>query len=382
MDKSKTIVTLVSLILFAAIFAIAACGETLTVGLNDPANGANSTTATLSANFTAVSSNDTTTINCTLYTSGGTGANNGAVANNTPTILTFNAPSSSTYSWNVTCKDSVATTNTSETRTWNFDNSTVVIHSMYVNETDAFYSDAAGNNKLTFMVNATDSPAGIKYIIADFSELNQPGIGNVNMTQIGSTDIWNATITITNVTGMNFEPKNISIATANDSFGNVGVWTMDTGVKTVILYDMEIPPTGDCMQWGSATTNFSTVDDFAHVNFVLQQKTNLSCATPGGVPSNAPDWTHDYETVVLINFTSVDLSTPGGAQKLQFLQDAFQAELVAPHMFGTSRIYFNTSYFEELNTTTKITMYHLPFASQPNIVADADAAGTTGTITW
>jgi PGF-pre-PGF domain-containing protein len=380
MNKSKIIV-LVSFILFAAILAGVAFAGDIAIILNSPASGANSTTNMLTANFTAINTNQTADINCTLYTNAGVGQTNSNVSNNTATVLLFPAPATNAYTWNVTCFDAVGGLNTSETRTWNFDNSTVVISDLRVNESDFFYSDASVNNRVTFLVNATDTPAGVAYITADFTALGQ-GVGPVNMTRVGSTNVWAANITVTNVTSMNFAPKNITIATAADSFGNVGFQNIGPAFKTVVLYDMELPPEGPCMQWGSLTTNFSAVTNFAAVNFVLQHKENLSCSTPGGLPPNAPAWTSTYEPVVLINFTSIDISTPEKAQKLQNLQNAFQADLVAPHMFGDSRIYFNTTYFVELNTTTTITMYHLPFISEPNIVVDTGAAGTTGTTTW
>ena len=375
----KQNVILATLVFIIAIMAFSAyAAPTVTFNANSPANNTNSTSMGFNLNFTTVGAIDP--MNCTFVHDQGSN-NMGPFANNTPSAAfgSFVSPGVRTYY--IRCND--GGDGVSETRTMNVDIQNVVINSIGVNETDSFYSDATENNKLTFMVNATDAGiAGIKYIIADFSELNQPGIGPINMTRIGSTDFWNATITITNVTGMNFEPKNITIATAVDNFNNTGFQTIGPGSKTVVLYDMEVPPEGPCMHWGPLTTNFSTVPNFAAVNFVLQHKANLSCITPD-IPSNAPAWTHDFETVVLINFTSVDISTPGGAEKLQGLQTAFQADLVAPNHFGTSRIYFNTTYFAELNTTTTITMYHLPFASQPNIIVDPGAAGyNSSTVIW
>lgn len=189
------------------------------------------------------------------------------------------------------------------------DNVPPAINSVYVNESDVFVSATAPNNVITFMVNATDfgyGTSGIKYLTANFSALNQTGIGLVNMSLSGG--LYNATITVTNVANMMFVPRNITVF-GYDNSNNAAVGQSFT---TVILYNMTTPPadpTG-CAQWDTVTTDLSKVTDFNHVNYVLGVKINVSCYMPGMIPPGAPAWLSQFTLLGLANFTSLNMSDP------------------------------------------------------------------------
>jgi len=261
-------------------------------------------------------------------------------------------------------------------------------HTGWIENPDNFYSPYETWVNVSVSV-ANDSGGygtiGIDAVLANFTAINNTacdGTGYLNLTYT-SGGTWtggcNVSSFFTNTSQVNPIPGNITFVAINSSGDNVST----SQPVIIVMHNLGVPPTGPCMQWGSSTTNFSTVTNFAAVNFVLQHLANLSCVTPGGIPPGAPGWTSTYETVALINFTSINLSTPQQAQKLQELQNAMQVSLTPPHLFGDSRIYFNTTYFAELNTSTSITLYHLPFTSRPPIIADAGAAGyNSSTVVW
>jgi PGF-pre-PGF domain-containing protein len=265
------------------------------------------------------------------------------------------------------------------------------VRNVWLNESDNFYSSASGNNVIHLWVNVSGitGMGNVQVDFTNFSNCGSSGLMNATNGTYQSVDnasIYNATCNVTaNATNVpnSFTGGLITIA----SIAGTGPSDFTINSTIVALYNMTTPPTpGPCMQWGSSTTNFATVSNFSAVNFVLQHKANVSCilALQGGqLPSGAPAWASNNETVALINFTSVDLSTPEKGQLLQGLPQAMQVSLTPPHQHGDSRIYFNTTYFQSLNTTTNITLYHLPFTSRPAIKADAGAMGYNGaTVNW
>jgi hypothetical protein len=341
------------------------------VTLHGPANLTNTSNPSVNLTYN-VTDNFGGPYNCTVMVNGGLYNSSSMVANNTVTGY-VSSYSAGTYVWYVTCRDNASNNGISSIRQFTVDQTPATINSISLGEVDIFVSDAAENNNITILANISDA-SGVAYVTANFTALDQTGPDFVNLTYDGlSNGLWNVTIQVTDTRDDDFSMGAISLNIfAADKAGNIG--GVGQNSVQVVLYNMSLPDPMACAQWGPLTTNFSKVADFAHVNFMLQHMANLSCITPG-IPGSAPSWTRIFEPVVLINFSSINLSTPQQAQKLQGLRDAFQATLVPPNQYGDSRIYFNTTYFVELNTTTTIVMYHLPFSAQPNIRADAEAAG-------
>lgn len=146
----------------------------------------------------------------------------------------------------------------------------------------------------------------------------------------------------------------------------------------VVIHDIGAPEMIDeeCIRFGSLTTDLNLVADMNAVNLVLEIEINLSC------DENDTTLPSDFLSMALFNFTSIDLSSPSMGQKLAGLPDQVDVSFVAPQSFGDARIYVNSTYFAELNTTTNVTLSHLPFLEQPTITGDAGAAGGITVEDW
>ncbi len=257
-----------------------------------------------------------------------------------------------------------------------------VIWDISLNETDTFVSSTAPNNVITVIINASDhgyGADGIKFITVNFSALNQPGIGLINATSLGG-GLFNATITVTDVSSFEFNVLNITVFGADNS-DNLAV---GQSVRPVILYNFTRPSFfgNPCYQWGDATTDLTKETDFEHVNYVLELKANISCMM-GGLPEGSPAWMSQFETVAMFNFSSINMSDPTTGPKLGMLLSNMEVNITLPGEFGDSRIYFNTTYLSEFNTNATVKLFHLPFVSQPNIQKDVGAAGYDNTsIVW
>ena len=163
--------------------------------------------------------------------------------------------------------------------------------------------------------------------------------------------------------------------TALDDVGNPAV---EPDAIEILLHDMGQPvvphvplPFGgyfmdDCFMFGDQTTDFSAEDNFNDIAFTIDLWRMPSCF---GQPGD------EFIPATLISLESVDLSTKEAADNLQNLMQAIDVDIAPPNTFGESRIYNNSSFFAELNTSATIKLYYLPFTSEPEIVPDEDAAG-------
>jgi hypothetical protein len=257
-----------------------------------------------------------------------------------------------------------------------------------VSEPDNFYSNHSGNdvihiNAAVTCLNYSDSgPSGL--VQANFSNVSA-ACGVVNMTN-------QSALVNDSVVPVNFSAScNVSNESANTS-GFVGGAVIilafshpgppdDVKNQPIVLYDMPVPPEGDpCMNFGPETTNFrDNVSNFSGVNFIIENKMNLTCYNP---TLSGPAWMNQFTTLALFNFTSVNLSTPEQAQKLSQLPQNMDVRIVPLRKFGMSRIYFNTSFFNELNTTSIVKLFHLPFTSTPALLMDLGAAGNSTPINF
>ncbi|MEM3890439.1 MAG: PGF-pre-PGF domain-containing protein, partial [Candidatus Micrarchaeia archaeon] len=261
----------------------------------------------------------------------------------------------------------------SEIRNLTIDSYPVNVSFTIVEEPDYFVSSDPANNRITLLVNASDiGPAGIDYLTANFTALRQPGISYINMTYNDTTGLWNATITVTNVSNFEFTPLNVSVF-GQDKAGNglVG-WTY----TTVILYNMSVPPVGsECQAWGPLMTDLKKISNFNSVNFVIDLQMNISCLTNYTYGSEYPAWLNEMTTLAVLNFSQVNLSDQSVGMKLGNLFQNIEVNITLPGEFGDSRIYVNSSALQEFDTNATIKLFHLPFLSKPEIVLDEDAEG-------
>jgi hypothetical protein len=129
------------------------------------------------------------------------------------------------------------------------------------------------------------------------------------------------------------------------------------------------------VRFGSLTTDFSEVDDFNHVNMIIEIQVNLSGMMNNSMlPSN-------YLSLVLFNFSSLDFSSPAMSAKLSQLPAAIDFEILPPDSFGNSRVYVDTGFFEELDSNATIIISRLPFITEPEIIKDVDA-GNVSSHSW
>ena len=315
---------------------------------------------------------------------------NASVLNDTTTTFTASLawPFEGQHNWGIRCYDGNGTGDLNKADSFGnnvyIDMTPPMINEIYINESDHFVSSTSPNDMVTVIVNATDTDTGtgntMSYVTINFSALGQ-GTDLVNATYL-SGDLYYAELPVTDVTNFNFVMKNVTVVGGADMAGNPAV-IAGADFDYVILYNMTTPPAGGpCMQWNTTfTTDMSAQTDFNSMNFVLAPMMNMSCLL-GMTPPGAPLWFSEFETMALINFTSLNMSDPATGPKLAQLPDNMQLNITQYGQFGDSRIYFNTSYFQEFNTTANITMYHLPFTEQPTIVPDAGAAGVNGSIAW
>ncbi|MFH0870668.1 MAG: PGF-pre-PGF domain-containing protein [archaeon] len=304
----------------------------------------------------------------------------------------------------------------------------------FTKQADIFFSP----NELTinFSVKASDNIGmnqtwGYGYVYADLSEFE-------NFTKHGTCDgdvfelaynsslgKWEGNCTfdlfnqsdILNYTGNGNESNGSFVASFNvrfiavDTYGNPSAGVYNTSItppqecedqgegpgntecmpasSPVNLHDLGVPQLGgprgeqappgmECIEIGSLTTNFNDEFDFTNISFIMEIKVNMSCQ------ANNSLLPQDYMTMMLWNFSSLDFSSPSTGQKLGNLMAAVDFDILPPNSHGSSRIYVNSSAFAELNRTTTVTIYHLPFTTMPEIISDLnDATGINiSSINW
>ncbi|MEM3770967.1 MAG: PGF-pre-PGF domain-containing protein [Candidatus Micrarchaeia archaeon] len=342
----------------------------VSIDLISPENNTFTNQKTVAFMFNATD-NETTNLICSLYINSALNMTNSSVENNSITIFTqifFDG----NYLWYINCSNGTDFA-ISEIRNLTIDSYPVNVSFTIVEEPDYFVSSDPANNRITLLVNASDiGPAGIDYLTANFTALRQPGISYINMTYNDTTGLWNATITVTNVSNFEFTPLNVSVF-GQDKAGNglVG-WTY----TTVILYNMSVPPVGsECQAWGPLMTNLTKISDFNSVNFIIDLQMNISCLTNTTFSSPYPSWLNEMTTLALLNFSNVNLSDQSIGMKLGNLFQNIKVNITLPGQFGDSRIYVNSYALQEFDTNTTIKLFHLPFLSKPEIESDGDAKG-------
>jgi PGF-pre-PGF domain-containing protein len=348
------------------------------VTINTPAAGTNySSSGTVV--FNATVTDDTSVANVTFNISNATSssfllsASNGG-GNWWNASLAASALSEGAHVVRVIANDTLGYTNSTQTSTFTVDKSAPYVgdfgtqygqwgYGVLHNE-DGFLSTASGNNLINLSINLSDAITAVANVTFNMSDV----CTGVTVTKTSSAGgLWWANCTV-NVNGL-FTQKNITL-TVCDVVGNCNSTSI---YRTIMLYNMTVPNgQSGVMQFGSDTTNLSTQTDLSNVSYVLDIELN------GSMLSGQP-WS-GFANAVLFNFSSVDFTDPAIGPKFAGLATAIQINISAPNSFGVNRIYVNTSYFAELNTTTTITLYNLPFISRPNITSDPDITNAGITI--
>ncbi|MFC1691151.1 OmpL47-type beta-barrel domain-containing protein [Nanoarchaeota archaeon] len=275
---------------------------------------------------------------------------------------------------------------------------------------DFFYSPA--DNTIYLAVNATDDD-NISMVSVTFMNVsNFPNCDkSMNLSFNAGSGLWEGNCTlgsfnsgdlIEDQPGSAVQSATIEIY-AYDEFNNVNnIYnnsydkSCSDSVACVCNYDGMIPPPDcypaftpvlihdlgplesddPCMQFGPSTTNFSDEYNFGNLNLLIDVQFNLSCMEAD------PFLPSDFISFLSFNFSSLNFEEENVALKLEALPNAIEVNITGPNEFGNARIYLNSTYFAELNTTSTINFLHLPFTSQPNIVADFNAAGVSAVQSW
>ncbi|MFA5106439.1 MAG: Ig-like domain-containing protein [Candidatus Micrarchaeia archaeon] len=257
------------------------------------------------------------------------------------------------------------------------------ISTVTVAESDTFYSSYAGNDVINLRVTADFSSVPPDAIIqANFTNLTTDcgsGFGGyVNLTN--NSDTWTGTCDVgTEASTSNFVGGYVS-AYLYSSIGG-GTVSAPGILNPVVLYNMTRPVSNDpCLQFASTTTDMSQELNFNSVNFLVDVLVNGSAACNGGT---ALPWGDGFTSMpsARLSFSGLNMTDSSIGNKLSALSSAINVTIPPPHSFGIARIYVNSSAFAELNTTSTITLYNLPFASQPDVTDDPGAAGH-GSVTW
>ncbi|MGC9031880.1 MAG: PGF-pre-PGF domain-containing protein, partial [Candidatus Woesearchaeota archaeon] len=241
------------------------------------------------------------------------------------------------------------------------------INSAWLGEPDIFYSPYPENSIITIYANITDEHSGIKNVLANFSGLS---CGEKNMTYNSSSGLYETSCDASyDAETKNFENVILKII-AYDNVENEQETQLLTILYNMTTFEFENP---NCFRHGSLSTNFSQQLDFNSVNFIADIEMNLSCF----------GFDVGWMKVATLNFSTLNFSDPSIGSKLANLANAINVTPKLPRELGDARIDINTTAFAELNTNTTITLYNLPFASQPNITADnSSKQGSIRVISW
>jgi hypothetical protein len=251
-----------------------------------------------------------------------------------------------------------------------------VINWVNITDKDNFYSNYAGNNVIHVVVNVSGiSPTGV--VTANFSNFagtvdcgSGPNIIALNNVTYGD-GIYNGSCDVgAEAAGSSFAPISPIIIQAFNETPPVGPPAVDMNLSAV-LYNMTVPQMPpSCQRFGPLTTNFTNISDFQRVNFVIHIQNNFTCMVQMLGQQGPPTLSKDYLNVMVMNLTSVNLSTQAQAEKLAQLHTYMNLTIPQPKTFGITRIWINGTGFASLNTNTSIQLLNLPFTSKPNISSD------------
>ncbi len=294
------------------------------------------------------------------------------------------------------------TTNTSS-------NITLMDYHDLISNPDIFFSP--NDTTVRFAINATDN-LGVANVSVNLTNFNiSTCTGILQLAYNATSGLWEGscdlgTFNETNITMWNggeavpvFSPQGGAAVAVFDSYGNSlpALYNRSNTSATnpcplgppnndciplnvpLVIHDFgapEMPDDEDCLRFGPATTDFNLIPDMSVTNLIIEIEVNLSC------DENDTSLPATFLRMVRFNFTSIDLSSPAIGSKLSALPEAISITPAPTDSWGSARIYVNSTLFAELDSTTNITLYHLPFLTQPAVIADASANGSITVCSW
>lgn len=232
------------------------------------------------------------------------------------------------------------------------------------------------NENVTIKINATDD-VGVLYVMLNASLIN-PTSGLINTTYNTTSGLWEATFAVENTSNDNFTVKNVTII-ANDSAGNGYMnWGADQPYTYLTLYNLTQPEFSDsCYTQGAGSTNICKIINFNNVTLVNEIALNGSASCNNGTTM---PWGDTFSNVAKLSFLGINLSSSDIGQKLENLQQAISVVFTTPGQFGDSHVYVNSTAFAELNSSTIINLYGLPFSEAPSIISPAGENATNSSV--
>ena len=338
-------------------------------------SGTNVSRSNIVINVTVAATN-LANITINLYNS--TGPYNSTTTSTSPNFVNISGLADGIYYFNATAIDLANNRNSTETRTVRVDTINPQLYTAVITNPDNFFSTV--DKIVNISVNVSD--AGTMAVTANFSNISATlNCGNganaiLNLT-FGANNLYNG--------GCDISSADLSAAT-NPDVRTIGILAVDGLIGhqnntqlIALLHNMDVPaqmPPGP-QRFGNLTTNFTQVLNFSAVNFIIQIEFNGSTLTgPGGGTS---PW-EGYQQILMLNFTSLNMTSQTIGQRLAGLQTALQVNITAPNQFGVTRIYVNETAFAELNTNTTITLNNLPFASLPIIASDNSSRNASNVV--
>jgi len=351
-------------------------GQNLTVNLTSPSEGYTFTSAPFFFAYNVTGNGPT---NCSLW-----GNFTGEWLENQTNIIAFTGMnnftitnlSDGTYLWNVKCLNGESTSFWADSnRTFSVSTTSsplIVFPSAALHNPDNFYSPY--ESWVNVSVNATiTGPGNVVLVKANFTKINTTacdGDGYLNLTLMPN-GFWEGNCSVAsfiNVSQVTSILGNISFVGTTDGGENIS----SDDMLFILMHNLGVPPMNPgpkCQKFGNLTTNMSLVNDFANVSYIIQIEQNGSCIHGPGNPPGSSPW-EGYEQIIIMNFSSLNMSKDGIGQRLLGLQNALQVNITPPHVWGPTKIYLDSSAFEELNTATTITINNLPFTGKPIITSD------------
>lgn len=236
-----------------------------------------------------------------------------------------------------------------------------------VTNPDNFYSPY--ETWINVSTNATvtgpgDAIIGVK---ANFTAINSTacgGNGYLALSYVNGNWVGNCSVSsfFTNVSQITPLQKNISFVVENAT-GNYSSMQQIGAPVVIMLHNLGVPnmsdPTG-CTRFGSGTTNLSStaITNFANVSYYsVHVQVNYTCISGGSFKGAVQDAFND---ALLINLTSVNMSSSNIGTKLSNLKTTVQVNITNPRTFGASRISVDSTAFSELDTAGWVTLYGVP----------------------
>ena len=294
-----------------------------TITLNTPNNGSNSSSSSITFNFTATD-NFYSALNCSVLINGTINQTNSTVRNGSNTLTTISGFTDGDYLWNITCNDDSNNYNRSTSRTFTIDTFGPTFTSL-TTFPDAEI-DLDPNKNITIFANVTDNTTGISILVVQYKLSTDSTYTNLtNPSYNTQTGIYNVSFNAT--TAGTYKLR----LWANDSAGNSAYsnlvnidvrldknWSRDPSAFTarvgtlnrqIELGNLTINNSGDyalnyTIVSDSNTTTYNQTENFTLAAGEVRQITVYENATDSGIKTSTLNISSNDTTAVPYSLTT------------------------------------------------------------------------------